>query len=372
MQNQAMTGINKNRSELANLQNQASTLKRITKPSDDPTGMAKVLSNKTENKNFEQYDKNIFYAKTFLETTENTLSQLGEAIVRAKELAVQAANDTNQGLPRETIGLEIQQIYNSVLEMGNRRFGERYVFGGYRTTESPFDLNGSYSGDNGQIKVQNLHGQFMPINLTGSQVFLGEDFKNFSILNRDAQVPKTVEELRELKFEQESKELQKKLKAQNDLENQKENDNDNDNDDVSDEMSALELRKPANLGGVQRIDRPDPQSQGINIFTTLSGLESALRTNDKSGIQTSLDALDQAFNQVNLARAEVGGRMNVLAATSDGIQRSIVDNKTYNSQIEDADLFQVMTDLNKSNQTLEGTLKTSSQFMHQSLLDFLR
>ena len=104
----------------------------------------------------------------------------------------------------------------------------------------------------------------------------------------------------------------------------------------------------------------------------MSGLEASLRADDKIGIQQSLESLDEALNQVNLARAEVGGRVNQLNANNEGIQRSIIDNKTYNSQIEDADVFKVMTDLTKSNQTLEATLQTSTKFMSQSLLDFLQ
>ena len=59
-------------------------------------------------------------------------------------------------------------------------------------------------------------------------------------------------------------------------------------------------------------------------------------------------------------------------AASDGIQKTIVDNKAQNSLIEDADLFKVMTDLNKSDTALKATLETSSKMMTQSLLDFLR
>ncbi|RYZ81036.1 MAG: flagellar hook-associated protein 3, partial [Proteobacteria bacterium] len=91
-QAQVLNNIQKNRSELSNLQNQAATGKRITKPSDDPTAAAKILASRTEGKNLEQFDKGIVNAKSFLETTESTLAQLTESLVRAKELAIQGAN----------------------------------------------------------------------------------------------------------------------------------------------------------------------------------------------------------------------------------------------------------------------------------------
>ena len=58
-QTQVMNNIQKNRSELSNLQNQAATMKRVTKPSDDPVASAKILINRTENRNLEQFEKNM-------------------------------------------------------------------------------------------------------------------------------------------------------------------------------------------------------------------------------------------------------------------------------------------------------------------------
>ena len=152
-QAQVLNNIQKNRSELSNLQNQAATGKRITKPSDDPTAAAKVLSSRTEGKNLEQFDKGITNARSFLESTESTLAQLSDSLVRAKELALQGANDSNAGTSRSMIAIEIGQMYNAVVEMSNRRVGEKYMFGGHQTLKQPFDSDGKYHGDDGEIKI---------------------------------------------------------------------------------------------------------------------------------------------------------------------------------------------------------------------------
>lgn len=351
-QNQFLTNVQKNRTELSSLQNQAATMKRINKPSDDPIGAAKALQNRTENKNLEQFDRNILFARSFLENSEATLSQLGEAVVRAKELAMQGASDTNGGVPRQMISEEVSQIYNSVVEMSNRRFGERYIFGGYQTTEAPFTRAGEFRGDNGQIQIQNHKGQFLPMNLSGAQIFLGEDLGYEGAIKRQWEVPKTVEELQDYKIAEVQKEIEQDVNRQD----------------------LLELRGPASVGRVQRLSETDPVNgaAGANIFALITTLEAGLRTNDKTAIQSVLEPLDQALNQINLARAEVGGRLNQMNATSDSIQKNIVENKAQNSLIEDADLFKVMTDLNKSDTALKATLETSNKIMNQSLLDFLR
>ena len=351
-QNQFLSNVQKNRTELSNLQNQAATMKRINKPSDDPIGAAKALQNRTENKNLEQFDRNILFARSFLENSESTLSQLGEAVVRAKELAMQGASDTNGGVPRQMISEEVSQIYNSVVEMSNRRFGERYIFGGYQTTEAPFTKAGEYRGDHGQIQIQNHKGQFLPMNLSGAQIFLGEDLGYEGAIKRQWEVPKTLEELQDYKISEVQKEIEQDVNRED----------------------LLELRGPASVGRVQRLSETDPVNgqAGANIFSLITTLEAGLRTNDKIAIQSVLEPLDQALNQINLARAEVGGRLNQMNATSDGIQKTIVENKAQNSLIEDADLFKVMTDLNKSDTALKATLETSNKIMSQSLLDFLR
>lgn len=351
-QAQVLNNIQKNRTELSSLQNQAATGKRITKPSDDPTAAAKVLANRTETKNLEQFDKGILNAKTFLESTESTLAQLGESLVRAKELSIQGASDTNGGKAREMIAIEIGQIYNAVVEMGNRRVGDRYMFGGHQTLSQPFSRDGEYKGDDGEIKVAANKGQFVAMNLTGDKVFMGRGMGPDGFIHPSQETPQSIPELQDFKISEAEREFQ----------------------NHATEAMRLETRGPASVGRIQRLGNEDPVTggTGVNIFNIMRGLEVALKTNDKDGIQQALEPLDQALNQVSLARAEVGGRVNQLNATSEGIQKTIVENKIANSQVEDADLFQVMTDLNKSDAALKGSLETSHKLLSMSLLDFLR
>jgi flagellar hook-associated protein 3 FlgL len=349
---QVMNNLQKNRGELSNLQNQAATMKRVNKPSDDPVAAAKILSNRTENKNLDQFEKNIFFARSFLETTESSLGQIGEALVRAKELAIQGASDTNGGAPREMISSEVAQIYSSLVEIANRRLGERYIFAGHKTLNEPFNKDGEYIGDDGEIKIQNQKGQFVAMNLTGEKVFLGRGMGTDGVIKPPTGTPQTVEDVQNYKMSEADRQFQNQELDEN----------------------RLETRGPASVGRIQRLGNVDPVTggSGVNIFSLISGLDAALKTNDRDGIQDALEPLDQALNQINLARAEIGGRVNQLNATADGIQKAVIDNKTVNSQLEDADLFQVMTELNRSDAALKGSLETSHKLLSMSLLDFLK
>ena len=88
------------------------------------------------------------------------------------------------------IGSEVEQIYNGVLEMSNRRLGERYLFGGYKTQSSPFNREGEYLGDDGEIKIQNQQGNYVAMNLTGDRVFLGKGIGQGTFIRQPEDVPK--------------------------------------------------------------------------------------------------------------------------------------------------------------------------------------
>lgn len=351
--NQIQSNVNKNRAEMSELQNQAATQKRITKPSDDPLASARVLGARTEERGNNQFVKNINQAKSFLEFSDQSLAELSEILMRAKELAI--AQSTDAGASEQTrliAGQELEQIHMQAVQIGNRKLGERFIFGGYKTQTQPFSLNGDYQGDDGDIKIQTHKESFLAMNLPGSKVFLGQGVSGDGIARPTVYSPKSVDELQDLRMQESQLQEEKDDRQYN----------------------AIETRGPAAYGKASRISGKDPvtQSGGINVFKTLEGLEIAMRTNDKEGIQDSLERLDQALNQVVLARAEVGSRIMAANNTMDSLQKAIVDNKTLASQLEDADVFQTVSDINKTDSTLRATLETSGKLVQPTLLDFLK
>ena len=133
---QVRLNLGKNRSQMADLQNQAATQKRVTKPSDDPVAASRVLSSRIELQGNNQYLKNVDYAKSFLEYSDQSLGELAQHLMRAKELTIGQANDASSNASsRAVVAAEIRQIYNQVVQIGNRKLGERSIFSGYKTIE---------------------------------------------------------------------------------------------------------------------------------------------------------------------------------------------------------------------------------------------
>lgn len=343
--NQVNDSLTKNRLEMADLQDKAATQKRINKPSDDPLASAKVLGARTEERTTSQFIKNSNIAKGFLEFTDQSLGELTELLVRAKELAVGQASDAGASAQtRLTTASEIEQLNKQAIYIGNRRFGDRYVFGGHQTKRPPFDGAGKYIGDDGDIKIQVQKDAFVAMNMPGDKVFLGKGVGQDGVVRPRQSTPMTVEDL-----------VAHKEREVRRMEHNRERE----------EQGLVSVRGPASLKDANPVE-------GINVLRALTDLEIALKTNDKAMVQDQLDVLDQAIQQVVMARSQVGARMTVLTNNLDSLQKQNVDSKTMASELEDADTFQVVSDINKTDSTLKATLQTSGKLIQPSLLDFLR
>jgi flagellar hook-associated protein 3 FlgL len=341
--NQSLGNIQKNRADMVTYQNQAATQKRINKPSDDPLGAARVLESRMQIKGIEQYKRNILSAKEFVEFSEQSLGQVTELLIRAKELAIDQADDAGNGEEsRRIVATEVRQLYEQLVSVANRTYGDRFLFGGYKSTEMPFDLSGKYYGDDAQVEVEVDRGAYMAMNMPGSVVFLGQKLGQEPMLEVDAAgVP---------------------------LANQA----------GSPQGAPVPARGLDSVEGDADLQTQMSVPQGhwgpksVNIFEVLTELEFGLRANDKPTIQGTLTTLDHALSQINMARGELGARVGALNTGLETLQKLNVDNKAVQSEIEDVDMFELVSNLNKTQTQLEATLSTSGKLMQKSLLDFLR
>ncbi len=150
-----------------------STQKKLHIPSDDPIGLTRVIRNKGLIKSIDQYQKNITYARGFFSKTEETIASIGENIMRAKEIALNAVNGAQNKETRSIMAEEAKQIAGQLISLGNTVFADKYIFGGFRTIEPPFNYEGSYMGDDGAIFVPVNRNEFIRINVNGRDLFAG-------------------------------------------------------------------------------------------------------------------------------------------------------------------------------------------------------
>lgn len=282
--------LQRNLENLLEVQESASSGKRINRPSDDPIGIMKVIDYNTALSRAEQYQRNADNGIAFLSATESAISTTQNVLVRAKELAVSALNATNNPALRGVMAREIEQMYQQALQVANTQFDGKYIFAGYNTGTAPYDPVVGYTGTaspNGNIGVEIDSGSTVTINMPGYRVF-------------------------------------------------------------------------------------GTSSYGTDILGTLNSLKSALDNNNTQGISNAMDDLDSAMDQMNEARAEIGARMNRLETAKEYSSKLKVDLTAYKSEIEDADIAKVITELAMQQNILEMSRATAARALQQSLLDFLR
>ena len=163
--------------KLIHTQQQLSTGKRINSPSDDPTGAAQIIGYSETAKITEQYQSNALFAEFRLEMEDAALSGVVANVQRARELAVQALNDTNSATDRAAIALEIRQILDEVIGLANRQDGNgEYLFAGFQSKTPPFsDAGGgvfAYAGDAGQRRIQIATARQIEDGDSGQSVFV--------------------------------------------------------------------------------------------------------------------------------------------------------------------------------------------------------
>lgn len=356
--NKVNQSIGKNREEMHNLQTQSASMKRLNKPSDDPVGMTKVMTSRTELQGNNQYLKNLDVARGFLTATDQALDDLTQILVRAKELALSQANDPSSSADtRKAVALEISQIYDHAVQIANRRHNDRYIFGGYMTTKQPFNDVGDYSGDKGEMMIEIAKGTYIPMNVPGSMVFYGEDMAKVEVPRVSKEAPVNLSELHENVQENREKFTPEQELGQDE---------------------DIPIRGPASVRATMTSAKKDEAAPapipqfGENLFKTLDHMKVGLIANDKATVQDSIDRLDKSIDQVVLGRAKVGSRSTQLDSTMQTLYGTNFTEKSNISQIEDADTFEIFSELSKNDNALKATLASSAKILQPSLLDFLR
>lgn len=131
-----VNNLNKSLTSLMDLNMQAQTQKRINRPSDDPTGMTRILDHRDTLRSLEQYKENISTAKGWLGSADESLMQVSTLLTRAKELATQAATGTLDSDNREQVSYELRSLFEQMVGLANSSFEDKSIFGGHKV-DSP-------------------------------------------------------------------------------------------------------------------------------------------------------------------------------------------------------------------------------------------
>jgi flagellar hook-associated protein 3 FlgL len=156
---------------IADLQNQAATGKKLTKPSDSPVDIGQSLQLRADLNRNAQLSSNISDAEGWLGTTDSTLGQMITQLQQVNTLVLQAANGSNDQVARDAIANQIEQIRQGLIGLANSPYGNRPLFGGTASGAVAYDASGAYVGTSASVQRTIAPGVQVQVNVNGDTAF---------------------------------------------------------------------------------------------------------------------------------------------------------------------------------------------------------
>jgi flagellar hook-associated protein 3 FlgL len=169
-----LSSLNNSYTKLTQYQNEVSTGKKITKPSDDPIATLNGMNYTSELNSISQFQKNVTSLQSWISNSEAGITQATNDISRIRTLVVQAANGTLNSGDLKTVATEVDQIQQDLVNTANTQVAGQYIFHGTDVTKPPVTQdNGKISVDNnsGSLNIEVLDGVSIPANANQSNVF---------------------------------------------------------------------------------------------------------------------------------------------------------------------------------------------------------
>ncbi|MCP4913671.1 MAG: flagellar hook-associated protein 3 [Oligoflexia bacterium] len=329
--------LNKNKQKMEELQLKGSTLKSMTRPSDNPVSNVEALSLTSRMNDNKQYLRNADYALLNLTETEKAMDQLVEIVNKAKELAISQSSDFYDENIRKNISMEVQQLRNQALAIGNKRVGQRFIFGGFKSLQKPFTNEGVYNGDKGQVTLEISKDFFVPINLNGAEIF-------YTTAESGSKNPDPLERFPDMR---------------------------NNNGQKPEEIESGNSRDLASVRDSQISPASEFRTRE-NIFAQLDQFVSALENNDAPLIRDLLEKFDAGLNRLITMQTKIGSITNTIQKTKVDLESNNIASAERKSNLTDADVTELFSDITRHQNVLKTTYQASQGLMNQTLLDFLK
>ena len=125
-------------SRLAELQEKASTLNKLSRPSDDPAATAQALETRALLAANAQYGRNIDDGNTWLTAADSALEQATNVMHRIKDLTIQAGNGSLPQSGKDAIAAELDSLNKDLVSIANSKHLGRNIFAGSSDAASAF------------------------------------------------------------------------------------------------------------------------------------------------------------------------------------------------------------------------------------------
>lgn len=173
---QQINQFSKNMQDIQKIQSKISSGKNIIFASDDPVGAVELSGLKDVTARIDQFLKNANLANDRLQLMDSTLEGAKDIFIRCNELAIQASNDVLGVGDREAIALEFDELKKELLSLANiQDSGGSFIYAGFKSQTQPFVTNSSglieYKGDRGVLNLNLSETRLVESTIDGATVF---------------------------------------------------------------------------------------------------------------------------------------------------------------------------------------------------------
>lgn len=388
---EGISQLQKRQRDLAELQTAMTTGKRISKPSDDPTGAARAERAFIAQQRIEADQRAVAASRASMELAEGTLGQAVDRLQDARETLVEAGNASYT--PGERLA-QVQQLTNirqQLMSLANQSNGAGgYVFAGNSADTVPFiDYATGVVSAAAAGQTQASSREPMPTTVDGEAVWLsarsgngvfvtapgtpnsGQSWINAGVVTDPS--ANTASDY-QIVFDNSSGSMTYSVLR--------------DGSATSVSNVAFESGRAIEIDGMSMVisgapangDTFDitPSRPELSPFAALDKAIAALSDVNASGTEVAqavnlgLRDLDAVMSQFMAARADAGATLTRLDALDNRNQNRALWAKTVQSTTEDADMVQVLSDFKNQETGYNAALQAYASVQRMSLLDYIK
>ncbi|MCA9247290.1 MAG: flagellar hook-associated protein FlgL, partial [Planctomycetales bacterium] len=163
-----------NQQDIFAVQNQLSTGRRISRPSEDAPSAIRAISLQRLIERKTQVQVNLQTNQSYLSATDTALNGVSSVISDIRGAALSVADTTSTDAQRTAIAAEVQRAIQQLVDTGNQQFRGRYLFAGSRTTVLPFTYQDgyvAYRGNESELQSYSDIDVLFESSIAGTEVF---------------------------------------------------------------------------------------------------------------------------------------------------------------------------------------------------------
>jgi flagellar hook-associated protein 3 FlgL len=391
----SIDAILEQQTRLARTQQQVTSGKRFQTSSEDPIAAARAAALDRTVADNTQYARNSNILQSRLNYEEQSLADVTTLLQRARELALEGANDTLGKNERDMLATELRQLVSELVDTSNRDDGNgEYLFAGSSTGTKPFargTTGVNYVGDQTTRYIRISGSQALADGHAGTEVFMNVTQANGTfrtavsaantgtgtidvgtVIDPNAWVPGNYT----LRFTSPTDWV------------------------IEDDTVPTPVQITSGTGfasgntiqflGVRVTVTGTPAAgdaftvqpaQDTDMFSVLDNLINTLTAatglpSDKAVFQQQIGAgiadLDQSLARVGSVRADVGTRLNAIDNATSSRESESIDLQQLLSDLRDVDYAEAIGRLNQQYAGLQAAQQAYTKIAQLSLFDYLR